>query len=228
MENTDTVALSERLIATYLAYGFLGKAFFEKPTLELLEQLKQDDLFADWPLDCSNDAMKNGLETLQAFLQEWQAEDFDDVRRDFARLFIGPNRLPAPPWESVYCNEEGLIFDKETLQVRLLYRQFGMAVPTVRNEPDDHFGLEMMFIAHLCQVALEGIRSEQSYYTDLSLAAIDSFFRDHVCTWAYDFLADVAEAANTPYYRGLSLLASGTIAHTMEAWQIESNALASS
>ena len=160
MENTDTVALSERLIATYLAYGFLGKAFFEKPTIELLEQLKQDDLFADWPLGSTNDKMHNGLETLQAFLQDWQADDFGDVRRDFARLFIGPNRLPAPPWESVYCNEERLIFDKETLQVRLLYRQFGMAVPTERNEPDDHFGLEMMFIAHLCQVALEGIRSE--------------------------------------------------------------------
>ena len=228
MENTDTVALSEKLIATYFAYRFLGKAFYEAPTAGLLGQLKQDDLFADWPLDCSNDAMKNGLETLQAFLREWHAEDFNVVRRDFAHLFIGPKRLPAPPWESVYRNEERLIFDKETLQVRLLYRQFGMDVPTERNEPDDHFGLEMMFVAHLCQIALEGIRTEQAYYTDLSLAAIDSFFRDHICAWAYDYLADVTEAANTPYYRGLSLLASGTITHTTQSWQIESDALASS
>lgn len=227
MENKDTVALSEKLIATYLAYRFLGKAFFEAPAVELLEQLKQDDLFADWPLDCTNDTMRNGLDTLQRFLQEWQVENFDDIRRDFTLLFIGPGHLLAPPWESVYRNEERLIFDKETLQVRLLFHQFGMAVPTVRHEPEDHFGLEMMFVAHLCQVALDGIRTDQPYHTDLALAGIDSFFREHLGVWAHAFLADVKEAAKTPYYRGLSLLASGTIEHTMQAWQIECNTLAS-
>ncbi len=227
MENKDTVALSERLIATYLAYRFLGEAFFEAPAVDLLEQLKQDDLFADWPLDCTNDAMKAGLDTLQTFLQGWQVENFDEVRRDFAHLFIGPGPLLAPPWESVYRNEERLIFDKQTLQVRLLFRQFGMVVPTVHHEPEDHFGLEMMFVAHLCQVALDGIRTGQAYQTDLALAGIDSFFREHVSTWAHPFLADVKEAAKTPYYRGLSLLASGTIKHTMEAWLIEGDALAS-
>lgn len=227
MENKDTVALSDKLIATYLAYRFLGTAFFEAPTSDLLEQLKQDDLFADWPLDGTNDAMKTGLETLQTFLQGWQADDFDAVRRDFARLFIGPGHLPAPPWESVYRNEERLIFDKQTLQVRLLFRQFGMVVPTVRNEPEDHFGLEMLFVAHLCQVALEGIRTDQAYHTDIALAALDSFFREHVGAWAHTFLTDVREAAQTPYYRGLSWLASGSIQHTLEAWQIESDSVAS-
>ena len=40
MENKDTVALSDKLIATYLAYRFLGTAFFEAPTVDLLEQLQ--------------------------------------------------------------------------------------------------------------------------------------------------------------------------------------------
>lgn len=227
MENTDAVALSEKLIATYLAYGFLGKAFFEAPTIELLEQLKRDDLFADWPLGYVNDRMRIGALTLQEFLRTWNANDFDAIRRDYMRLFIGPNRLPAPPWESVYCNEERLLFDEQTLQVRLLYRQFGMTIPTDDNEPEDHFGLEMMFVAHLCQLGLEAIRTDQQGYIDLVLAAIDSFFRDHIGVWSQPFLADFIDGAKTPYYRGLGWLASGTITHTTEVWKIESSMLAS-
>lgn len=225
MDNTDTVALSEKLIATYLAYGFLGKAFFEPPTINLLEQLKHDDLFADWTLDCTNDTMKLGLVTLREFLRMWDADDFPRIRRDYTRLFIGPNRLPAPPWESVYRSDDHILFDEETLQVRMLYRQFGMVIPTGNNEPDDHFGLEIMFVAHLCQLALNAIQANTQGYADLALAAIDSFFRDHVSAWALDYLNDFIEGANTPYYRGLGLLASGTITHTMDIWKIESSAV---
>ena len=227
MRKTDTVALSERLIETYLAYGFLGKVFFEPPTADLIEQLKQDNLFADWPLDGTNSMMARGLNTLQEYLQIWDDKDFLDVRRDYTRLFIGPNRLPAPPWESVYRSEEHLLFDKETLQVRMLYRQFGMAVPTDNNEPEDHFGLEMQFVAHLCQFALDAIRTDQQGLVDLAIAGIDSFFRDHICEWSHEFLADFIEGADTAYYRGLGLLASGTITHTVKVWKIESNKMAS-
>lgn len=147
MENKNTVALSEKLIATYLAYRFLGKAFFEAPAVELLEQLKQDDLFADWPLDCTNDTMRNGLDTLQRFLQEWQVEKLRPYTARLYALSIGPGHLLAPPWESVYSAMKNVSSSiRKTLQARLLFHQFGMAVPTVRHEPEDHFGLEMMFV----------------------------------------------------------------------------------
>ncbi|MBK8031836.1 MAG: molecular chaperone TorD family protein [Chloroflexi bacterium] len=146
--------------------------------------MQQDDLFADWPLESTNDALKTGLETLQAFFRGWQAEDFDAVRRDFARLFIGPGHLPTPPWESVYRNEERLIFDKQTLQVRLLFRQFGMVVPTVRHEPEESLWAGNAVRRASVSGGAEGIRTDQPYHTDIALAALDSFFGEHIGQWA--------------------------------------------
>lgn len=219
MQTLATTELSATLVAHHLAYSFLGKAFFEAPSVALINTLQEEALFADWPLEDSNEAMHAGLDILQRVCEQWDEANFQDVKRDYGQLFIGPNRLPAPPWESVYRSEEHLMFEEETFQVRALYRQFGMDIPSECIQPDDHFGLEMFFIAHLCRMGLDALAHEQSAVLDSVLQAVNHFLQDHICQWSEQFLADVKAHAATDYYQGLAFLAEGCIAHTVTSWQ---------
>ena len=220
MQTLKTTELSEKLVAQYLAYSFLGKAFFEDPTVELFNTLKEEALFADWPLEGSNNTMQAGLDILQPYCDQWDEAAIQEVKGDYARLFIGPNHLLAPPWESVYRSEERLLFEKETLQVRAMYRQYGLALPSDCLQPDDHFGLEMFFVAHLCRLGLNAIENEEKSILENVQQTLADFFEEHICQWADLFLADVKTNAITPYYQGLAVLTSGCIAHTKASWHI--------
>ena len=144
----------------------------------------------------------------------------ESLKSDYARLFVGPHKLLAPPWESVYRSEEHLLFEEETLQVRALYRQYGMALPAGCHQPDDHFGLEMYFVAHLCGLAIEALERKQWLMLNELRDALRSFLQDHVMQWADQFLADVGAGATTQYYQGLAQLAAGCLAHTTVTWQV--------
>lgn len=219
MQKTDSTELIEKLVAHFLAYSFLGKVFFETPAVELLNTLKKDALFADWPLESANPSMHEGLTILRRYTGEWDEADFPELKRDYARLFIGPNRLLAPPWESVYRSEEHLLFEEETMQVRAMYRKYGFAIPSDYVQPDDHFGLEMSFVAHLCNQGIHALNNQQWQTLEDIQQSVSVFFEEHICQWADAFLTDVKTNAATPYYQGLVVLASGCIAHTVASWQ---------
>jgi TorA maturation chaperone TorD len=44
-------------------------------------------------------------------------EAFQELRVDHTRLFVGVGKVLAPPWESVYFNEDRMVFQKQTLEV---------------------------------------------------------------------------------------------------------------
>lgn len=213
--------LPDTLVAHALAYRFLGTAFYEAPTLELLHTLTGDALFDEWPLDSDTPAAQNGLVSLQQFSRNWQDDQFAALKQDFAQLFVGPNRLPAPPWESVYRSKDRLMFDAPTFQVRSLYHQFGMQSPAEALEPEDHFGIEMLFVAHLCQLGLTALENDQLDLLDAALAGLATVFSEHISQWAMAFLEDVREHAQTPYYQGLANLAAGCITTSTALWTIE-------
>jgi TorA maturation chaperone TorD len=203
--------LTESLLAQHLAYSFLGKAFYEPPALDFIQPLVDDALFDDWPVESDDATMQAGLTELRDFCANWQPDSLTDLKRDYARLFIGPGHLLAPPWESVYRSDEGLLFERQTLEVRAFYQRFGMAVPRPNVEPDDHLGLEFRFVAYLCNVALDAQRQDRPDLVDGLLAVTSDFLSQHLLTWAADCLGRVEANAQTAYYRGLARLALGCL-----------------
>lgn len=69
-------------------------------------------------------------------------------------------KVLAPPWGSVYMSEERLVFQKETLEVRNWYREFGLAAENLYREPDDHIALELGFLAHLAKLEYEALKAK--------------------------------------------------------------------
>ncbi len=124
-----------------------------------------------------------------------------ELHLDFNRLFIGPYRLPAPPWGSVYLDSENVIFGNETLELREWMRKNGLVLNLPEKEPEDHFGLILLMLSFAVQ---QGIADDQ----------IDELLSHHLLSWAPRFLELFAQGAESDFYAGLAKLAS----ITLDAW----------
>jgi TorA maturation chaperone TorD len=213
-----TLPCADQFLAHHLAYNFLGKVFYEQPTAEFLNLLASEGMFDDWLLDGEHPDIQAGLALLRSFAAQWDEAQLPALNHDYMRLFIGPDKLLAPPWESVYTSPEGLIFDKSTLEVRHEYQRFGMPISKLHNEPEDHLGLELRFISHLTALGLDALGQNQVEATALIVGALDTFLHDHLLCWADQCLDKIIAHANTAYYRGIALLTRGCLAQTKIAF----------
>jgi TorA maturation chaperone TorD len=138
-------------------------------------------------------------------------DDVDGLRDDFNRLFIGPNKVLAPPWESVYFSSDRQMFQIQTLEVRNWYARFGLEIVNLNKEPDDHLGLELEFIAHLAHLALEAQTNGNEEQFTQTLEALRQFMKQHPLRWAQACLIAIDKNARTDFYRGIALLVSGAL-----------------
>jgi len=218
---TKSNDLMEMLTAQALVFGYMNKVFYEKPAADFLNMQKSEALFALWPLEIDDEFTVAGLKIMAEFTDGWEPEMLDALKHDYRRLFIGPGHVPAPPWESVYLSIDGLVFEEQTMAVRKAYARYDLQSPKRYNEPDDHFGLEMAFMAHLCTLALAAIQTGDSEGLTGHLHAQRDFLREHLLLWAPEFLNRVIEHAQTAYYRGAAYLALGSIYHAAEMLGLE-------
>lgn len=200
------------LTAFQLAYAFLSKVFYNEPQADFIDTLVDGDLFSDWPLGGGEQATAFGLTLLQGFRDAWSHDALPDLRWDYTRLFVGPGPILAPPWESVYRSRERLLFEPTTLDVRRAYARFGLQAPRLNQEPDDHLGLELAFMLHLCGLGVQAAQAQDNVALDTALAAQRDFLSQHLLQWAPECLTRVTEHAHSDYYRGVAHLALGTLA----------------
>ncbi len=208
------------LIAHELAFGFLATVFHEPPSEDFIRWLVEDHLFEIWPLESQQPDVLAGLETLREFARDWHSDDLPALKQDYQSLFVGPGRLLAVPWESVYRSKDHLIFDVETMQVRRAYQEFAMPTPWRNVEPDDHIGLEMRFVSYLCALGLRAVQQEDQTALDQVLAATRRFLDEHLLVWGPECLTLVEQHAQSRYYRGCAQLALGCLRHSAEVFGV--------
>lgn len=213
------------LMGEALLFGLLGKTFFEELNNSWLETLINEDVFAESPLGADQSDVQHGLE----LLQRWSAEDragiseqeLKALKQDEMNLFIGTDHVIAPIWESVYFNERRLVFQEQTLQVREWYARFGLESERLYREPDDHMGLELIFVAHLATQALNALEAQDNEAFKNYLQAQRDFLREHLLRWGPAWARLVRKNAETDFYRGLAFLTRGALIATAELLEVE-------
>ncbi len=198
-----------------LVCGLLGRALYACPDKVWLDYLIDEDVFAEAPLAADQPEVAGGL----ALLQGWSALNrgglsaraFDEVVSDHTRLFVGPEKLLAAPWESVYADRDRLVFQAVTLQVRDWYGRFGLELAGNYREPEDHVGMEFGFLAHLSQLALRALEAGERGRFDELVQAQRDFLSQHPLRWVPKWCRQMDANARTDYYRGLARLARGVL-----------------
>lgn len=174
MDDSMELLLSNRRFL----YALLARAFASEPDGTLLGVVMDEHTGDECALLDDEDGAGRRLWRMLA--DEAAADEDDRLRSEYTRLFLGPEKLPAPPWESVYVNGEPLLFQESTLVVRETYRRSGYASAGYPREADDHVAIELDFMAALAVKTCEAMDRD-------ALEAQRSFLEKHLLVWIESF-----------------------------------------
>lgn len=204
----DRAALGRSLDDFAAAFTTLSSLLVAAPSAEVLDRVRDVELLREWPLPGHPDCRRG-----TALLAESATarEDESVVRRDYSRLFRGPERMKAPPYESVHRSRDRLVFEQETMQVRAAYAEFGLAAPRLGAEPDDHIGLELSFLATLAVRGMDALEAGDDLELARVLRGLVTFLDEHLLAWGPRCLAQAADGSRTFFYQGVAALGLGTL-----------------
>lgn len=149
-------------------------------------------------------AHTRGIDLLQ---RSWEShEDDEAIRMDLDFLYGVSAHARVSPFESVHVGQEQLVFDTETIQVRLYYSQLGLQAPRLHTEPDDHLGLEFAFLSQGCQQMMTAL--EQGRVEDYARVRdiVTAFTSEHPLRWVPAMLRQAEAQAQTDWMRGIEAL----------------------
>lgn len=178
-------------LAPSAVFGLLASMYLCKPTA---------DAIVSWR-DLMSGSVPEPLRDLSEVLERINLnseKEMQDLLWDFTRLFIGPYRLPCPPWESVYASEKRLLLQEPSDAVRAIYERLGVEVGTPSILPD-HIGAELNFMGILL-ARVEAGSGEEDTYRQLS----KDFLQEHLKNWTPRFASDMEKAAGTSFYKALA------------------------
>ncbi len=142
-------------------------------------------------------------ETVSAVVRS--APRADDLERhvvEHSKLFVGPFKLLAPPYGSVYL-EDGKFMGNSTLDVGNLYQQEGLDI--VLKDAPDHISVELEFMYFLVLKEAEAIESANLEEVVRLLDRQISFLRVHLGEWVSQFTENVTQHSETEFYKALGL-----------------------
>lgn len=135
---------------------------------------------------------------------------------DFAKLFVGPYSLLAPPYGSVYLEDGRKMMGESTLNAAQLYSDAGLEISAGFQDAPDHISAELEFMYYLTFRQVESLRNmdEESFHTNLSRQR--TFLGFHLGAWIREFAANVELHSETGFYRGLAMATERFIREDLE------------
>ncbi len=197
---------AEKLVARSLIYKLLSSAYYP-PEESLLK--------GDFP-----GRLRSALNILEPGLLASEVEKIESYLRDlgeplelaveYTRLFRGPVKTEAYPYESMYV--DGEIMGASALDVLRRYEEAGVAVSDDFKDLPDHVAAELEFMHYLTVKELEAWqREDQGEAVRFQLLA-RSFLKDHLARWVSDFADRILRSATTPFYSNLARITKGFVA----------------
>jgi len=200
----ETQETFEAILANrVLLYKFFHKTFGREPDAAYMALFDNDAISQAFLLlsISENDAAGKAA----AFLAGQHAKNMDPeylpkLRNEYMRLFVGPQKLVAPPWESVYRSHQGLLFQESTLTVREIYRRQGFEAEGYPRVPDDSLALEMDFMGRIAERACAALDENRMDDLKEALTVSESFLRVHLLFWIPKMLERMSESAFRLFY----------------------------
>jgi TorA maturation chaperone TorD len=130
--------------------------------------------------------------------------DLEPLKVDFAKLFVGPYKLSAAPYGSVYLEGERKMMGDSTLDIKNRYREAGLTMAMNFKDAPDHITAELEFMQYLIFKEIEAI-SYLDIETAIGFIQKQKFFlEDHLMAWVPEFVSKIAEHAETSFYQSLA------------------------
>ncbi len=140
--------------------------------------------------------------------------EIEALKVDFTKLFVGPFKLLAPPYGSVYLEDDRML-GESTVDVKNRYESEGLDV-VIKDAPD-HIAMELEFMYYLItkQAGASETEDVQSFQQKQY-----SFLTTHLARWLPEFAKNIQINAQTDFYRKLAQLTEGFLRKDMEIFSL--------
>ena len=135
-------------------------------------------------------------------MREWT--DIAQLRVDYSKLFVGPFKLLAPPYGSVYLEGGRQVMGNSTVDVKNRYKEAGLDFSNQVMEAPDHIALELEFMYYLIFKETEAVEQGDPVSTTNYLEKQKAFLERHLGRWVAKFADNVEQYATTGFYQQLA------------------------
>ena len=214
MDNEIKDVITTLLAGRGYVFSVLHRLLGSEPTKELLNAVSSEESLAALVLfeGDSEEAIK-----MKAVLASCRDLDVDAARSEYTRLFLGPDKLIAPPWESCYTAKERALFQESTLHVRSWYQQYSYVPAGYPSHPDDHISLMMHFLALTTERAKACLEQDLLCGYKSLLEGQKLFEKNHILNWMDAYCADMDKSETKLLYPQLVRAMAAFIAYDQQA-----------
>lgn len=169
----------------------------------------QKSLFLDEHL--LNNLTKNlqqtspGAAVFSAAMEETILQYSDEyLAVEYARLFVGPFEIKAPPYGSLYLDGERKVMGDSTMEVIRFYEEAGLSSNKDCGDLPDHIAVELEFMSYL--IYNETVAMEKSdFKTALEvLKKQEEFLEGFLGRWIVPFCEKIRDATDNGFYAALA------------------------
>ena len=200
-ENVKEV-VSTLLAGRAYVFSLLHRLLGSEPTKELLAAVSSAESLEAVALFENEDS--DAAAKLKAVLLACRDVELDAAKDEYTRLFLGPDKLIAPPWESCYTAKERALFQESTLAVRSWYQQYSYVPAGYPSHPDDHISLMMHFLALTTERAAACFGENLLCGCRSLLEGQKLFEQNHILNWADAYCADMDKSQTKVLYPQLA------------------------
>lgn len=136
-------------------------------------------------------------------MQEAVAEtDARELLVDYARLFVGPFELLAPPYGSVYLEGKSRVMGDSTMAVLEKYQEEGLTVDI--KEPPDHIAFELEFLHYLTALEADAVEKGESEKQHRFAKVKKEFLSNFLAPWVPLFCEKIRRGSTNSFYKNLA------------------------
>lgn len=137
-------------------------------------------------------------------LKNLNGNKLDIARWEYNRLFIGPRKPLAPPFESVYRSSKHLQMQSFTFGVREYYAQVGLEVAMKDQFPDDFIGFEFQYLFYISHLLVNLLQNGKEDEKNELLAIKKEFLNEHLGQWIDKFCKDIMKESREEIWINLA------------------------
>jgi TorA maturation chaperone TorD len=194
MDNIKQWLVERKIIYSILALFYRGDIY------EGLETIQEYGLLENFTNYTSSIQLSNWpSKVIEEINKDKNTFEYRDlILDDYQRLFVGPDEILAPLWESAYKEKDKLLFGERELAVRKFYNSVGLNVK--ESEPADYLPLHLSFVSRLCVIAVEENLKDISE----NLVKQHDFLKEHLLSWIPVWIEDVNKNGEDGFWVGFS------------------------
>ena len=201
MDNETREVLVTFLQGREYLFSLLHRLLGAEPEKELLDAVSSENSLQTVLLFDSEDS--KAARQLYKILQSCsftEPEHIQQMKDEYTRLFIGPDRLFAAPWESVYTTKERALFQESTLGARSWYKKYHYLPEKYPRVADDHISLMMHFLSLTCTKAAACLNDDNLNECWNILADQKAFETEHLLNWIFLYAEDIQASKSRKFY----------------------------